>query len=90
MDVAKQRTLVFSNEDLDDIMKIVKSLEGASLLIKGVTETFENEEKELKEGFLGMLAASLLGNTLAGKGVVRGCGGVIQAGEGTNRAGQDF
>ena len=36
--------LVFSNEDLNDIMKIVKSLEDF-LLIKGVSDTIQNEEK---------------------------------------------
>ena len=51
-----------------DIMKIVKSLEESGLVIKGFGETFENEEKEQKGGFLGMLlgtvGASLLGNLL--------------------------
>ena len=41
-------------------MKIVKSLEGAGLLTKGITETVENEVKEQKGGFLGMLAATLV------------------------------
>ena len=36
-------TLVFPNEDLNGIMKIVKSLEDPGLLIKGVSETVENE-----------------------------------------------
>ena len=51
------------------------------LLIKGVSETVKNEGKERKSGFLsiflGTLGASLLGNMLAGKGVVRGGDGVI-------------
>ena len=38
-------TLVFSNEDPNDIMKIVKSLEESGLLIKGVSETIKNEAK---------------------------------------------
>ena len=37
------KTLVFSNEDLNDMMKIVKSLEESVFLIKGVSETAENE-----------------------------------------------
>ena len=57
-------TLVFSNEDMNDVMKIVKSLEKSGLLIKGVSQTVENEAKEQKGGFLGMslgiLGASLL------------------------------
>ena len=52
-------TLIFSNEELDDIMKIVKSLQEGGLLIKGVSEIVENEVKEQKCGFLGMLAATL-------------------------------
>ena len=44
--------LLFSNEESDDIMKIVKSLEDCGLLIKGVSETIENELKEQKREFL--------------------------------------
>ena len=55
-------------------MKIIKSLEGSGSLTKGVNETVENAVKE-KKGFLLMLAptlgVSLLGNILAGKGVIR-------------------
>ena len=89
-------TFVFSNEDLNDIMKILKYLEGSDLFIKGVTETVENEVKVQKRGFLGMLAAtlgaSLLENMLSGREVVRSGDRVIQAGEGVIRAGeeQDF
>ena len=80
-------TLTIPNRDLDDIMKIIKCLEDHDILIKGVAETVKNETKEQKGGFLGMLlgtlGASLLGNLLTGKGVIR-------AGEGIIRAGQDF
>ena len=80
-------TLIISNEEMNDIMKIVKSLEESGLLIKGVSQTIKNETKEQKGLFLGMLlgtlGASLLGNLLTGKGTVR-------AGECTVRAGQDF
>ena len=65
-----------------NILKIVKSLEDSGLLLEGVSETITNEAKEQKGGFLSMLlgtlGASLLGNMLAGKGVIR-------AGEGTAR-----
>ena len=58
---------------MEDIMKIIKSLEESELLIKGISETIENEEKEQKDRFipmlLGTLAASILGNVLTGKGV---------------------
>ena len=62
------------------ITKIVKSLEESCLSIKGVSETIQNEVKEQKGQFLGMLlgtlGASLLGTLLTGKGTIR-------AGEGT-------
>ena len=38
----------------DDVMEIVKSLNGSSLLITGVSRTIKNETKELKDEFLGM------------------------------------
>ena len=45
-------TLITSNKEMNDIMKIIKSLEDADLLIKGVSETIENEAKEQKGRFL--------------------------------------
>ena len=84
----------FSNEDLNDIIKIIKSLEDSSLSIKSAAETVKNEVKEQKGGFLGTLAAtlgaSLLGNMLAGKGVIRFGEGTIREDEGSLRAGQNF
>ena len=69
---------------MNDILKIVKSLENSELLLEGVSETIKNKAKEQKGGFLSMLLGtlgeSLLGNILAGKGVIR-------AGEGTARVG---
>ena len=69
---------------MNDIMKIVKSLEKSGLLIKSVSEKIQNETKEPKGGFLGMLLStlgvSLLRSLLTGKGV-------MSAGEGTIRAG---
>ena len=35
-------TLIISNKEMEDIMKIVKSLEKSGLLIKGISETIEN------------------------------------------------
>ena len=74
---------------MKDIIKIVKSLEDSGLLLKGVTETVQNEVKEQKGGFLSMLlgtlGASLLGNILAGKGINRAGEGVIRAGYGNKR-----
>ena len=68
-------TLIISNKEMNDIMKIVQALEDSNILLKGVTKTIKNETKEQKGGFLSMLlgtlGASLLGNILAGKGIVR-------------------
>ena len=59
-------TLIISNEEMNDIMKIAQALEDSNILLKGVTKTIENETKEQKVGFLsvllGTLGASLLGN----------------------------
>ena len=78
------RTLVISNEEINDIMKIGQPLEDF-ILLKGVTKTIKNETKEQKGGFLSMplgtLGASLLGNLLTGKGTVRAGEGTIRAGE---------
>ena len=80
-------TLIKSNDEIEDIIKIVKSLEDFGLLLKGVTETVQNEVKEQKGRFLSMLlntlGASLLGNLLAGKGIYR-----AEKGKGINRAGE--
>ena len=77
---------------MDDIIKIVKSLEESSLLMKPVSETTKKEAKEQKGGLIGVLlntlGASLLRNALAGKGIVRGSEGVIRAGEGVVRVEQ--
>ena len=48
-------TLIVSNEEMNDIMKIVKSPEESGLLIKGISETIKNEAKEQKGEFLSML-----------------------------------
>ena len=45
-------TLIISNDEMDDILKIVKSLEDSGVLLKGVSETIQNEAKEQKEDFL--------------------------------------
>ena len=83
-------TLIISNKDMDDLIKIVKSLEDSGLLLKGVTESVQNEVKEQKGVMLlGTLGASLLGNLLTGKGIYRtGKGkGINRVGEGVLRAG---
>ena len=80
-------TLIISNDDMQDLIKIVKSLEDSGILLDGITETVNNEVKEQKGGFLsillGTLGASLLGDLLTKNLSDRG---VIRAGEGTIRA----
>ena len=91
-------TLVISNNEMEDIIIIVKSLEDSGLLLKGVAETVQNEVKEQEGGFLSMslgtLGASLLENRLTGKWIYRagkdkginGAGEVIvRAGYGNNK-----
>ena len=52
-------TLIISNKEMIDIMKIIQALEDSNILLKGVTKTIENETKEQKEGFLSMLLGTL-------------------------------
>ena len=84
-------TLIISNDEIHDIIKIVKSLEDSDLLSKKVTETVQNEVKKQKGGFpsalSGTLGASLLGDLLIGKGIYRGGKGINRAGEGFVGAG---
>ena len=92
--------LIIEQEDMNDIIKIIEALENASILLKGVTKTIENETKEQRGGFLSMLlgrlGASLFGNLLTGgKGIVRAVEGsvasrakgkgIVGAGEGSKK-----
>ena len=92
--------MIISNDEIGDIIRIVKSLEYSGLLLKGDTETVENVINEWKGGFLSMLlgtlGASLLGNLLTGKGAIAtsqrrgiyraGKGkGIVRAGYGNNK-----
>ena len=69
--------LKISNEKMNDIMKLVKSLEEPSLLMKGISETIKNEPKEQKGEFLeGVLLEHLLtikGTIRPGEGTIRAC-----------------
>ena len=86
-------TLIISNDEMDDILKIVKSLENSGVLLKGISETIQHEPKEQRGGFLAMLlgtlGASLLANVLSkglsGKGVIRAREGTIRAVYGSKR-----
>ena len=79
--------LVIEQEDMNDIMKTIEALENSGILLKGVKKTIENETKEQRGGFLSMLlgtlGASLLGNLLNGKGIMRAGKGIVCAGEGS-------
>ena len=92
--------LTIEEEDINDIIKIIETLENSGTLLKGVSKTIENETKEQRGGFLSMLlgtlGASLLGNLLTGgkyimtasEGSVtsRAKGdGIIRAGEGSKK-----
>ena len=52
-------TLIISNDEMKDTLKIVKSLEDCEILLKEVSETTKNEAKEQKGGFLSMLLGTL-------------------------------
>ena len=87
-------TLITSNGEMNNIMKIVKSLEDTVLLIKGVSETIQNEIKEQKGEFLSMLLGTLGASLLANLSTVKGVKykitekGIMRAGEGTVRDGE--
>ena len=86
-------TLIISNDEMDDIFKIVKSLENSGVLLKGVSQTIQHEATEQRGGFLSMLlgtlGASLLGDilskSLSSKGVIRAGDGTIRAGYGSKK-----
>ena len=76
-------TLIISNKDMEELIKIVKSLEDSGLLLKGVTESVQNEVKEQKGGFLSMLLGTLGASLLENLGGIHGAGeGIVRSGEG--------
>ena len=83
-------SLIISNKEMKDISKTFKSLEDSGIFLKGVSDTKEDEIKEQKGGFLSMLlgtlGASLLGNMLAGKGVIGAGEGTAKVGYGSKRS----
>ena len=74
---------------MEDIIKIVKSLEDSGLLLKGVRKTIQNEAKEQRGQFLSMLLGTLgvilLGNILAGKRMNRAGEKIVRAGYGNKK-----
>ena len=89
---SRNNITIISNDEINDIIKIVKTLEDSGVLLKEVTETVHNEAKEQKGGFLSMLlgtlGASLLGNLLTGRGIYRAekGKGVLRAGYGNDKS----
>ena len=82
--------LIIEQEDMNDIMKIIKALENSGILLKEVSKAIKNETKEQKGRFLSMLlgtlGASLLGNLLTGgKGIMRAGDGIVRAGSGSKK-----
>ena len=82
--------LIIEQEDMNEIMKIIKALENSGILLKGVSKTIKNEYKEQTGGILsmllGILGASLLGNLLTGgKGIMRAGDGIVHAGSGSKK-----
>ena len=77
---------------MNDVIKIIQSLEDSNILLKGVTNTIKNEAKEQKGGFLSMLlgtlGTSLLGNLLPGKGIVRAGSGRPSSSASQNKKGK--
>ena len=84
-------TTIISNEEMNKIMKIIKSFKESCLLTRVVNKRVKNEAKEQRSGFIGTLLstlfASLLVNPLIGKVVIKGIS-TITAGESTIRDGE--
>ena len=82
-------TLIISNDDLDDLIKIVTALEEHDILLKGTSKTIKNETKEQNIGFFSMLlgtsGASLLGNLLTGRGLCRTGQEMYRTGQGLKK-----
>ena len=79
--------LIIEQEDMNDIMKIIKALENSGILLKGVSKIIKNETKEQKGGFLSMLLDTLGASlcTTGGKGIVRAGDGIVRAGSGSKK-----
>ena len=77
-------TLIISNKEMEEIMKIDKSSKDSSLLIKGVSQTIDKKQRDGLLGMLlGKLVAYLLENVIADKGVIR-------VNDEVRRVGEDF
>ena len=78
--------MIISKEEMEDIIETDKYLKESGLLNKGDSKTIKIEAKEQKAGFIdtlmATLGASLLGNLLVDKGVIKAHKGIIRAGQG--------
>ena len=81
--------LIVSNDDIDDLVKILTALEEHDILLKGTSRAIKNETKKQEGGFLSMLlgtlGASLLGNLLTRRGLYRTCQGMYRTGQGLKK-----
>ena len=86
--------LIIWNDEMEDMIKIIKSPEDCGLWLKRVNKTIQNEAKEQKGGFfsmlLGTLVANLWGNILAGKRMIRAVEGFIKAPYGSSIQNWDY
>ena len=87
MRAGKGFTLFISNENINDIITIIKSLEDSGVLIDGVTETVKHKIKKQEGGFLGALSASLVASLVQPviSSVVKGI-----SGRGVRRTGKGY
>ena len=83
------KTLIISNNDLNDLIKIATALEEHDILLKGTNKAIKNKIKKQEGGFLSMLlgtlGASFLGNLLTGKGLYRTGQGMYRTGQGLKK-----
>ena len=89
MHISGHTTLIISNDDIDDSIKIVTALEELDILLKRTSRTIKNKTKKQEGGFLSMLlgtlGASLLGNLLTGGGLYRTGQGMYRTGQGLKK-----
>ena len=87
MRAGKEFTLFILNEDMNDIVKIVKSLDDSDVLFDDVTETVKHEIKKQEGRFLGVLLAPLAASLVQPviSSVVKGI-----TGRGVRRAGKGY
>ena len=82
-------TLIISNNDMDDLIKTITTLEEHDILLKGTSKTIKNETNEQRGGFLSMLlgtlGASLLGNLLTRRELYKTGQGMRRTGQGLKK-----